>query len=156
MCLDEAMECLVETDKRVLISEQKKVPPVLNASAGLKVKHQAKAGAVLKQGGGKASGKHKKAMIKALIKDNFAAQFDISHELGKPFAPSGGSVWRAVTGRPTGCGHHPPMPRCSKPLVDGQSSCREALGDVCINLWAHHIVATRLEVADVPWDFACR
>ena len=72
VCLDEAMECLDETDKRVLISEQKKVPPLLSASAEFKVKHQATAKAVLRQGGGKAAGKCKKARTKALFMDNYA------------------------------------------------------------------------------------
>ena len=117
--------------------------------------HQAKAKAVLEQGGGKATGKRKKARTKQRVRDNYAENSDITQDAGMQYAPPGGSVWRAFTGRQAWCGHYPPMPRCSKTFGDGQTSCRGALGDVCINLWAHHIVATGLEVADVVWDFAC-
>ena len=94
------MECLDETDKRVLISEQKKVPPLLSASAEFKLKHQAKAKAVLKQGGGKAAGKRKKARTKALFRDNYFESFDISQDEGKQYAPPGGGCvgcthWKA-------------------------------------------------------------
>ena len=129
---------------------------MLTASVEFKQRHTVKAQQVLKKGGGGdgRSGGRKKARVKALFRDNFSANFDISQEDARAFIPAGASVWRAVTGRQAWCGHYPPMPRCSKSFGDGQTTCRQALGDVCIILWSHHIVDSGLDIADVPWDFS--
>ena len=68
-CMEDAMECLEETDKRVLASEQEKAPDMLAASRDFSQRHQAKARTHYKRADKKRTAKS--ARTKTLLKDLF-------------------------------------------------------------------------------------
>jgi hypothetical protein len=153
MALDEALDVLEESDKRVVIQEQSSATSSAAATKSFKASSAAKARSVRESGlAGKPAPK-KRAKKKEFFKETFGHTFDIGQPAAKRFAPPGGSIWRSLTGRQGWNGHFPPNPRISTAFGDGTTTCRAACSDALIRLWDQYLTKHGLDWAQCPYDF---
>ena len=154
-CLYEAMEVLEETDKRILLEEQTRVPDQVLANKHSREKHRARAQMMkVKTKSAADKKKAKKPRTKELFKYDFEASFDVPLQQGQRFLshPKKVTLWRAVTGRQAWCGHCPLFPRCSKAFGEDRS-CMDALAEVLAMLWGNWTTIEGLTLDDCPYDF---
>lgn len=154
LCLDEALDVLEESDKRVALEEQRSVPSKVEAHKSFKRSYFAKA-KVVRQSAAKAEGRpRKRAKKKQLFRETFEDSFDISQKDAKKFLPpEHASVWRSVTGRQGWNGHFRGLARISCAFGDGATSCRGALANVLVRLWDAYLTKNGLEWDSCPFDF---